>query len=97
MTAKFIFSKYSSVFCLCVSLHEASVSAEFVSFMQTPCSHAVLSVHPALRPGSVLSAVRLGHGAGIHPAHKGGDHESKTAGPGQSPVSLPQTGSYGKV
>lgn len=35
----------------------------FVCFLQAARSHTVLSIHPALWPGSVLSAVRLGHGA----------------------------------
>lgn len=66
-------------------------------FLQTTCSHTVLPIHPTLWPGSVLSAVHLGHGASAWTAHHYGDHEPQTIGIGQSPVPLSKTGSYGKM
>lgn len=66
-------------------------------FLQTTCSDTVLPIHPVLWPGSVLSAVHLGHGASAWTAHHYGNHEPQTIGIGQSPVPLSKTGSFGKM
>lgn len=66
-------------------------------FLQTARSHSVLSIHPALWPGSVLPAVYLGHGSAAWASHHSGNHEPQTARPGQSSVSLSETGSYGTL
>lgn len=65
-------------------------------FLQTTCSYTVLPIHPILWPGSVLSAVHLGHGASAWAAHLYRNHEPQTTGTGQSWVPLSKTGSYGK-
>lgn len=62
---------------------------------QTPRSHPVLPLHSSVRPGAVLSAVRLGHGPAGWTAHQHRKHEPQTAGPGPGPVPLSETGSYG--
>lgn len=77
--------------------HGLNLTSVSCLFLQTACSHAVLSVYPALWPGSVLSAVRLGHGASAWTAHHCGNHEPQTTGTWQSPVPLPKTRSHGKI
>lgn len=67
----------------------------FFAFWQTPRGHPVLPLHSAVRPGAVLSAVRLGHGPAGWTAHQHRKHEPQTAGPGPGPVPLSETGSYG--
>lgn len=66
-------------------------------FLQTARSHSVLSIHPALWPGSVLPAVYLGHGSAAWASHHSGNHEPQTTRPGQSSVSLSETRSYGTL
>lgn len=61
-----------------------------------PLRHALLALHPAVRPGPVRPAVRLGHGARARAAPERGHHEPAPAGPGQVALPLPAPGSHGE-
>lgn len=61
-----------------------------------PLRHALLALHPAVRPGAVRPAVRVGHGAGARAAPARGHHEPAPAGPGPGTLPLPAPGRHGE-